>query len=172
MKHSIRTFILLSIFFSGVLFAVPEQLTQPIYMSKEKARAYVLEEWFPSWVGGEAAVEGLLGHFDKDATYIDPNVPEGVTGHDALRQFFTVMLRLNPNWKFHLIDVFPTPTGIIIQWKGDVPFGDRLVNLSGVDIIRFNEEGKIQHIEEFFDRTPFREPTAPERNLKTDVGEK
>src|SRR5262245_56890627 len=97
----------------GVLFSIlfvatnifGTELRQSPPFTKEEARQFITEKWFPAWAGGVPAVEGLLTFFASDATYVDPNVPNGITGTAELRRFFNIMLGNNPNWKFRLVEV-------------------------------------------------------------------
>ena len=133
-----------------------EPKTIEVKVTEAQARAFV-DRWFPAWVGGAPSVERLLAFYAPDATYVDPNRPKGITGHAALRAFFTEMLGNNPNWKFRVVAIYPTRNGFILNWSADIPLPHKtLVDFRGVDVIDLDDRGLITRHEDYFDLSVFR----------------
>ena len=110
------------------------------------------DRWLPAWTGGRASVERLLSHYAEDCLYLDPARPDGVTGHDELRVYFTKLLTKNPHWGWEAAEIIPTAGGFVLKWEAQIPVGPRVVTLSGLDIVEVNE-GLIKRNEVYFDRT-------------------
>jgi len=124
--------------------------------TKAQAREFV-GRWFPAWVGGAPSVERLLTFYSADAFYRDPNVPKGIRGTDSLRSFFTQMLTNFPDWKFEIVEVYPTEKGFILNWIADIPWQGKIIkDYRGVDILEFDDAGLITSHEDYFDLSVFR----------------
>ena len=124
--------------------------------TKDQAREFTLN-WFQAWVGGPAVVDRLLSFYTPDAEYVDPNVPKGIKGTEELRGFFKLMLANHPDWKFEIVELYPTEKGFILNWKADIPLknGRLLKDFRGVDILEFRD-GKISKHQDYFDLSVFR----------------
>ncbi len=145
--------LILGLFLSNPGFATPDS---PPLFTKAQAREFV-GRWFPAWVGGAQSVEKLVSFYAPDAVYADPNVAKGIKGTAQLRAFFTQMLGNNPNWKFEIVEVYPTEKGFILNWVAEIPWKDTLIkDYKGVDILEFNEDGLITKHEDYFDLSVFR----------------
>ena len=135
--------------------------------AKAEAEAFVLK-WFKAFEGGAAATENLLTFYSDDVVYQDPNVwPNEVKGKDNLRRTFRAVLANYPNWSFTHDGVYPTENGIILKWVTTIPDsnGKMVEGFSGIDVLEFDEEGKIKRHEDFFDikiLTPPRPEPRPE----------
>lgn len=119
-------------------------------MSEE---AYILEfcrQWLPAWTGNEP--ERLLQFYAEDAFYRDPAHPEGLKGHEQLKDYFTRLLTANPNWVWEPLEVFPTPRGFTLKWRASIPVNKKMIVEEGMDIVEL-DNGKITRNEVFFDRT-------------------
>lgn len=115
--------------------------------------AYILEfcrKWLPAWTGNEP--EKLLEFYAENAFYIDPANPEGIQGHDQLREYFTKLLAANPNWVWEVVEVFPTLRGFTGKWRAVIPVGRKKIVLYGMDIVEV-DDGKITRNEVYFDRS-------------------
>ncbi len=119
-------------------------------MSEE---AYILEfcrQWLPAWTGNEP--EKLLQFYSENAFYSDPANPEGIQGHEHLREYFSRLLAANPNWVWEPVEVFPTVNGFTLKWRAVIPIGKKKIVESGMDIVEL-DDGKITRNEVYFDRT-------------------
>ncbi len=119
-------------------------------MSEE---AYILEfcrQWLPAWTGNNP--EALLQFYAKNARYLDPANPEGLKGHNELREYFSKLLSANPDWVWEVVEVFPTRQGFNLKWRATIPIGQKKIVEYGMDIVEINE-GKITRNEVYFDRT-------------------
>lgn len=114
--------------------------------------AYILEfcrRWLPAWTGNQP--EMLLQFYTKNAFYADPAHPEGLQGHDQLREYFTKLLKSNPNWVWEPVEVFPTRYGFTLKWRAVIPVGKKKIVEHGMDIVEL-DDGKICRNEVYFDR--------------------
>lgn len=119
-------------------------------MSEE---AYIFEfcrQWLPSWTGNDP--ETLLQFYTENAYYSDPAHPEGLKGKDQLREYFTKLLKANPNWIWEPMEVFPTLRGFTLKWRAVIPVGKKKLVEYGMDIVEL-EDGKISRNEVYFDRS-------------------
>lgn len=125
-------------------------------LTKAQAREFTLR-WFPAWVGGAPSVDKLLAFYAPTAVYQDPNVPKGIQGTENLRPFFTQMLTNHPDWKFRIVEVYPTEKGFILNWIADIPWKDKVIkDYKGVDILEFDRDGLISRHEDYFDLSVFK----------------
>ncbi len=107
-------------------------------------------EWLPAWEGNRP--EDLIGFYSNDASYIDPANKEGLKGRDQIFPYFKKLLAANPNWKWELVEVFPTDIGFVAKWKATIPIGAELITEYGMDIVEI-EQGRITRNEVYFDRS-------------------
>lgn len=89
------------------------QLPDPIHFAKS---------WIEAWNARD--VEGVLVHFADDVVFTSPTalrvVPESggtVHGKEALRDYWTRALRINPAIHFTLIDTFAGINTIVIHFR-------------------------------------------------------
>lgn len=120
-----------------------------IGMDEAEAREFA-SRWLPAWSGGDA--ERLLAFYAPDAYYSDPVMPNGVTGHDALRAYFVRLLRKNPAWAWTQRRSTPMPDGFINFWHAQIPVGGEIVEVDGVCLVQLRE-GLIYRNEVYFDRS-------------------
>ncbi len=129
-------------------------------VSKAKAEDFC-KQWFPALVRGEQntdeVVKNLLRDFyTEDSVLIDPNFSKQLTTYQERFNYYFAVLDKYPNWKFEIIDIFPTETGFILHYQGSVP--ELVPFFRGVDIIDLTEvDGKlkIKKLVGVYDRTPF-----------------
>jgi hypothetical protein len=116
-------------------------------------RAEILDfcdKWLPAWERNRP--EELIGFYSDDALYIDPANKEGLKGRDQIFPYFKKLLAANPNWKWELVEVFPTDIGFVAKWKATIPVGAELITEYGMDIVEI-ERGRITRNEVYFDRS-------------------
>lgn len=106
-------------------------------------------EWLPLWTGNRP--EALLACYAQDAFYRDPAQPAGLRGHKELRPYFTRVLAANPDWVWEAEEIIPTAAGFVLKWRARIPFADRVIEETGLDIVEV-DAGLITRNEVFFDR--------------------
>ena len=106
--------------------------------------------WLSAWEGNRP--DSLIEFYSDDALYTDPANKEGLTGRDQIFPYFKKLLGANPNWKWQLIQVFPTDVGFIAKWKATIPIGTEVITEYGMDIVDV-EQGRITRNEVYFDRS-------------------
>ncbi len=79
-------------------------------MNKEKARAFA-SEWLPAWTGNDP--EKRADFYSDDCFYLDPAIPQGVSGKTALLAYFKKLLARNPDWIWTEIEAIPLEDGFL-----------------------------------------------------------
>jgi hypothetical protein len=116
-------------------------------MSVNAARAFAAQ-WLPAWTGNQP--ERLLSFYNKDVFYLDPAVPHGLQGKDALRAYFNKLLSRNPDWVWEQIDATPMRGGFVNKWRARMPPLHQAV--VGVCTVAFDADNLIVRNEVYFDR--------------------
>ncbi len=119
-------------------------------MTREQASEFA-SRWLPAWTGNDP--ERLTAFYSEDVFYLDPTVPEGVKGRDALLRYFRRLLKRNPDWVWTQIEPIPLEYGFLNKWHARIPVGDVVVECIGVCFVQFNDEGLIRRNEVYFDCT-------------------
>ena len=118
-------------------------------MNREEAKAFAAR-WLPAWTGNQP--ERLASFYSEDAFYLDPAVPEGINGREALIGYFRKLLAYNPRWVWTNIDVSPMENGFLNKWLARIPVGDEVIECVGVCTVELRD-GLISRNEVYFDRT-------------------
>ncbi len=121
------------------------------YFTAEEAREFA-GKWLPAWTGNNP--ELLAGFYSDDAFYLDPAIPQGIRGKEAMIKYFTKLLNFNPDWVWTQIEGIPLKDGFLNKWLAKIPAGDKVLEIVGVCFVQINEEGKIYRNEVYFDRSP------------------
>lgn len=111
-----------------------------------------IDQWLSTWTGNRP--QKLLDFYTEEASYCDPANPVVLHGREQLEQYFTKLLRKNPNWVWTASEIIPTEKGCTLKWIAQIPVGEKLLEISGLDIVEFTN-GKISRNEVYFDRTPW-----------------
>ena len=113
------------------------------------------KEWLNAWTGNNP--EKLIDFYSDDTHYQDPANPEGIKGRKLLFKYFKKLLERNPNWKWELIEFFPTRKGFSFKWKATIPIGTEKIVEYGMDIVELDPlfKRKVKRNEVYFDRTRF-----------------
>jgi hypothetical protein len=106
--------------------------------------------WLPAWKGNRP--EDLIEFYSDDALYVDPANRLGLKGRDQILPYFKKLLAANPNWKWEVVELFPTDLGFVAKWKAAIPVGTKVVTEYGMDIVEI-ERGRIRRNEVYFDRS-------------------
>ena len=119
-------------------------------MRVDVARAFA-ERWLPAWTGNDP--ERLASFYADDVYYLDPAVPDGIHGRDALLDYFRTLLARNPEWVWTQIEALPVEGGFINKWRARIPVGRKTLDVVGVCLVQFDAAGKIRRNEVYFDRS-------------------
>ncbi|MBL7779312.1 MAG: nuclear transport factor 2 family protein [Chitinophagales bacterium] len=111
-----------------------------------------IDQWLSAWTGNHP--QKLLDFYTEEASYCDPANPVVLHGREQLEKYFTKLLRKNPNWVWTASEIIPTEKGCTLKWRAQIPVGEKLLEISGLDIVEFTN-GKISRNEVYFDRTPW-----------------
>jgi len=130
-------------------------------MTKEQAREFA-SRWLPAWTGNDPAK--LASFYSDDALYLDPAIPGGVKGKEALLKYFEKLLAQNPDWVWTQIEGIPMEGGFLNKWRADIPVGAETLVCVGVCFVQFDDSGKIRRNEVYFDRTPLVEKIMKLKN--------
>jgi hypothetical protein len=119
-------------------------------MTIEQAREFA-SQWLPAWTGNNP--EKLAHYYSNDAVYLDPTVPFGLKGNDALLKYFRKLLAFNPDWVWTQIEPIPMEDGFLNKWHARIPIGSKTIECIGVCLVQFNDQGLIRRNEVYFDCT-------------------
>ena len=78
--------------------------------------------WLQAW--SDKDVERLLTFYSDDVRYVDPGVPKGVDGQQALREYLTALFATLPATRYDPEEIWITPAGYCGRWYcvlGDNP---------------------------------------------------
>src|SRR5918992_4165187 len=125
--------------------------------------ANVSQEYFEAW--NRRDPEAIAATFADGDTYIDPNVPEWLTGRD-IAEYAAGLFAAFPDLSLNLLGHDSGGDGVVAaQWvmrgtdtgplRGNPPTGAR-VALPGADFI-VQEGGRIRSVRGYFDRSDFAE---------------
>ena len=104
-------------------------------------------DWLAAW--SDKDVERVLSFYDRKATYQDPQVPGGLTGHDALRDYLTGLFASLPATRYTPDATWAIPGGFCGRWYCDV--GD--ARLRGFDLVLLRGD-RIAHNEVYVHQLP------------------
>lgn len=120
------------------------------HLDPEAAREFCAR-WLPAWSGNRP--ELLAGFYATDAFYRDPEVPDGLRGRPALREYFSRLLARFPDWVWTHVRGVPLEGGFLNHWHAAIPVGREVVEVTGVCTVQFDADGLIRANEVFFDRS-------------------
>jgi hypothetical protein len=119
-------------------------------MTASEAREFA-GQWLPAWTGNDP--ERLASFYSDDAFYLDPAIPEGVSGKLALLGYFRRLLTFNPEWVWTQIEGIPMEDGFLNKWHASIPVGGKTLDVVGVCFVQLDPAGKIRRNEVYFDRS-------------------
>jgi hypothetical protein len=119
-------------------------------MTASEAREFA-GQWLPAWTGNDP--ERLASFYSDDAFYLDPAIPEGVSGKPALLEYFRRLLAFNPEWVWTQIEGIPMEDGFLNKWHASIPVGGKTLDVVGVCFVQLDPAGKIRRNEVYFDRS-------------------
>jgi hypothetical protein len=119
-------------------------------MTRDQAREFA-SRWLPAWTGNDP--ERLAAFYSDDALYLDPTVPGGVKGREALLGYFRKLLARNPDWVWTQIEPIPLEDGFLNKWLAKITVGTDVVECIGVCFVQFDNQGLIRRNEVYFDCT-------------------
>lgn len=117
-------------------------------MTRDQAREFA-SRWLPAWTGNDP--EKLAAFYSEDAVYLDPTIPKGVNGKEALLRYFRKLLAHNPDWVWTQLEPIPLEDGFLNKWLAKIPVGGEVVECIGVCFVQFDSEGLIRRNEVYFD---------------------
>jgi len=96
-------------------------------------------DWLDAW--SEKDVERLLTFYAADTVYRDPQVPAGLRGNDALRDYLTRLFAATPPMRYDPDEVWPIPGGYCGRWICTIapPDGTRRW-LRGLDLVLLDSD--------------------------------
>jgi len=101
-------------------------------------------DWLKAW--SDKDVERLVGFYAEDATYFDPQVPNGLKGRGPLREYLKTLFSSTPATTYTPEEVWAIEGGFCGRWYADI--GDDKVDarLRGFDQVILRD-GLIAHNE-------------------------
>ncbi len=130
------------------------------FLSQNEARHFA-EKWLPAWSGNNP--ELLASFYSDDAFYLDPGVPNGITGKPALLAYFKKLLSYNPDWVWSQIEGIPLEDGFLNKWLARIQVGAKVIEIVGVCFVQLDSADKIRRNEVYFDRSELLAEIARQR---------
>lgn len=106
--------------------------------------------WLPAWTGNEP--ERLAAFYSEDCFYLDPAVPGGLHGRDALLAYLRKLLARYPDWTWTQLEAIPMEGGFLNKWHAKIPDAVRTIEVTGICLVQLDAEGLISRNEVYFDR--------------------
>jgi hypothetical protein len=103
------------------------------------------KRWLAAWTAKDTP--GLLQFYSPETTYIDSQVPAGITGHAALAAYLDGLFKATPPMEYIADETWPIPGGYCGRWicTIDIPGGpDR--RMRGFDLVLLDGD-RITHNE-------------------------
>lgn len=119
-------------------------------MNADEAREFAAR-WLPAWTGNNPAK--LASFYADDLFYLDPTVPDGLTGKDAFIRYMSRLLANNPDWVWTHQTSVPLQDGFLNKWRVEAPVGDQIITCRGVCSVQMTG-GLIYRNEVYFDMFP------------------
>ena len=64
-----------------------------------------------------------------------------------------MLLGQNPDWIWTQIEPIPMEDGFLNKWLAKIPVGEKIIECIGVCFVQFDNQGKINRNEVYFDRS-------------------
>ena len=139
------------------------------YLTAKESREFA-EAWLPAWSGNNP--EHLASFYSEDAFYLDPSIPDGVKGKQALTTYFRKLLAYNPNWIWKQIEGIPLEDGFLNKWRATIPVGSKVIQMVGVCFVQLDSAGKIRRNEVYFDRSLLLKEIKNQQERKGEIGKR
>lgn len=125
-----------------------------------------VDDWLASWTGNRP--KELLSFYTDDVFYLDPANQDGIKGKTNLEIYFTKLLSKNANWKWRVVEIFPTEKGFTLKWEAIIPVLDKAFLIYGVDLVEMRGN-KICRDEIYFDRYNWNTEIDLSKQKKTEI---
>lgn len=106
--------------------------------------------WLNAWTGNRP--EKLIQFYSDDAYYRDPARADGIRGKKVLFEYFSKLLRKNPDWVWTAKEIIPTAKGFVLKWAATIPTASASVTVEGLDVLELSDD-RITRNEVYFDRS-------------------
>ncbi len=123
------------------------------------------EPWLAAWTGNDP--ERLVSFYTDDVFYVDPAIPNGVSGRAALLSYFKKLLGYNPHWVWTHRGSVPLEKGFLNKWRASIPVGNRTIEVDGACTVQLRD-GLICSNEVFFDRFELLSAIEQEKKRRED----
>jgi len=95
--------------------------------------------------------DAFANTFAEDGTTYDPAGSDGVTGRDAIREFFKSICSNFKSVALTEESVFVAGEGAAVKWRGEgTSANGKSVNFEGIDVFEVNADGKIQTVRAYW----------------------
>lgn len=95
--------------------------------------------------------DAVASTFAEDGTTYDPVGTEGVTGREAIREFFNSIYRNFKSVALTEDSIFVAGNGAAVKWTGKgTSANGKNVNFEGIDVFEVDTDGKIQTVRAYW----------------------
>ena len=95
--------------------------------------------------------EAIANTFAEDGTTYDPVGSPGVTGRDAIREFFNSIFKNFKSAALTEDSIFVAGDGAAVKWTGKgTSANGKNVNFEGIDVFEVDADGKIRTVRAYW----------------------
>ena len=95
--------------------------------------------------------EAVASTFAEDATTYDPVDSPGITGRDAIREFFSSIYKNFKSVALTEDSIFVAGDGAAVKWTGKgTSANGKNVNFEGIDVFEVDADGKIRTVRAYW----------------------
>ena len=95
--------------------------------------------------------DAIASTFAEDGTTYDPVGSQGVTGRDAIREFFSSIYKNFKNVTLTEDSIFVAGDGAAVKWTGKgTSANGKSVNFEGIDVFEVDVNGKIRTVRAYW----------------------
>jgi steroid delta-isomerase len=95
--------------------------------------------------------DAIASTFAEDGTTYDPVGSEGVTGRDAIREFFSSIYKNFKSVALNEDSIFVAGDGAAVKWTGrGTSANGKNVNFEGIDVFEVDADGKIRTVRAYW----------------------
>lgn len=91
------------------------------------------ENWLAAWTAQDA--DRLVSFYTQDCRYFDAQLPDGLSGRDALRERFSKLFALAPAMHYEPDRIWPLEGGFCSRWLCTIRSGGIEQQLRGLGLV-------------------------------------
>ena len=102
--------------------------------------------WLDLWRGPESGVADLLSLYALEASYTDPQVPEGLIGRAAIGKHLRTLLASRAEWIWVRSEIKTVLHGFVSYWQASIPVArNHSITVEGACLVHVRENRIARH---------------------------